>query len=64
VELRETITDYPKEFVLVVPSRNFIREADFIKINNRGKAQERHFVLLSDCIIYAAPTQNFFKKVT
>ena len=53
LEIQEAISDLPKNFSIVGPDRTFIREANLIKIS-KGRAQERHFYLFNDLIVYGA----------
>lgn len=62
VEIQDALTDAKvvnslnilnmQNFQLIAPARQFIREATFIKINSRGKQQERFVFLFNDIILY------------
>jgi len=62
VEIQEALTDYPKGFNVVMPARKFVREGLLIKVNVRGKQQERQFFLFNDIIMYCK--EQLFKKAT
>eukprot|EP01114_Cavostelium_apophysatum_P015535 TRINITY_DN4249_c0_g1_i1.p1 TRINITY_DN4249_c0_g1~~TRINITY_DN4249_c0_g1_i1.p1 ORF type:complete len:916 (+),score=312.20 TRINITY_DN4249_c0_g1_i1:107-2854(+) len=62
VELQDNLVDPPKGFTIVAPSRKFIREGTFIKVNDRGKQQERVLFLFNDMLLYCKAL--FFKRAT
>ena len=51
VHIQESVGDLPKNFKVVTPTREFIREATMVKIS-KGRAQERHFYLFNDLLLY------------
>jgi len=63
LEISEHLTDVPKQFSLLVPTRTFIREGVVGKVNENGKMQERYFFLFNDILIYTK-TQMFKKLRT
>jgi len=52
LEIQDNLLDAPKGFRVIESGRLFLREADFTKVNNRGKSQERHFFLFTDMLMY------------
>jgi len=62
VELQDNLVDFPKGFVIVSPSRKFMREGNFIKVNDRGKQQDRTLFLFNDLILYCKA--QIFKRTT
>ncbi len=50
VEIAERLVDVPKDLMIVSPSRSYVKEGDLVKVNEKGKLQERHFFLFNDLL--------------
>jgi len=62
LSIHNSISSLPENLQIYRSDRVYVREADFVKFNSKGKANSRHFFLFNDCVIYTVLSTSLLKK--